>query len=93
VRDVRNGRVCVTSQNHGYAVDPETLPPQVQPTHVSLNDSTLEGFVLDRDRLMAVQYHPESSPGPHDSLGLFREFHALAGGRQAPAGRALEGEP
>lgn len=78
VKDLRTGKVAVTSQNHGYAVLPETLPSGVEVTHVNLNDGTCEGF-LDRDaRLLAVQYHPESSPGPHDSLSLFREFRAMA---------------
>ncbi|HEX6849988.1 MAG TPA: glutamine-hydrolyzing carbamoyl-phosphate synthase small subunit [Candidatus Polarisedimenticolaceae bacterium] len=78
VKDLRTGKVAVTSQNHGYAVAPETLPKSIEVTHLNLNDGTCEGF-LDRDaRLLAVQYHPESSPGPHDSLSLFREFRAMA---------------
>ncbi len=77
VMDLRDSRVAVTSQNHGYAVDPESLPASVEVTHVNLNDQTCEGFI-DRDtRLFAVQYHPESSPGPHDSVGLFGEFRRL----------------
>jgi carbamoyl-phosphate synthase small subunit len=78
VKDLRSGRVAVTSQNHGYAVDPETLPAGVELTHVNLNDMTCEGFVHRQARLLAVQYHPESSPGPHDSLSLFREFREMA---------------
>ena len=86
VRDLRTGSVAVTSQNHGYAVDPETLPRGVLPTHINLNDSTLEGFAFPEARVIAVQYHPESSPGPHDSHYLFREFHDLAtGSARAPA--------
>jgi carbamoyl-phosphate synthase small subunit len=77
VQDIATGKVAITSQNHGYAVDPESLPESVSVTHLNLNDQTCEGFV-DRDaRLFAVQYHPESSPGPHDSAGLFNEFRAL----------------
>jgi carbamoyl-phosphate synthase small subunit len=83
VRDLRTGKVAVTSQNHGYAVDPDTLPDGVVPTHVNLNDSTLEGFVHEDARLFAVQYHPESSPGPHDSHHLFREFRTLVAGSEA----------
>jgi carbamoyl-phosphate synthase small subunit len=70
----------VTSQNHGYAVDPDSLPDGVAVTHLNLNDQTCEGFVHSDARLLAVQYHPESSPGPHDSLGLFGEFVAMAVG-------------
>jgi carbamoyl-phosphate synthase small subunit len=78
VQDLRTRRVAVTSQNHGYAVEAESLPDGAELTHVNLNDGTCEGFV-DRDRLLlAVQYHPESSPGPHDSFDLFREFRELA---------------
>jgi carbamoyl-phosphate synthase small subunit len=78
VKDLRTGKVEVTSQNHGYAVDPDTLPPEARVTHVSLNDGTCEGFVVPQRRLLAVQYHPESSPGPHDSIHLFREFRTMA---------------
>jgi carbamoyl-phosphate synthase small subunit len=77
VQDLRTGKVAITSQNHGYAVDPESLPPPARLTHVNLNDGTCEGFVHADARLLAVQYHPESSPGPHDSHHLFGEFLAL----------------
>jgi carbamoyl-phosphate synthase small subunit len=86
VKDLRSGRVAVTSQNHGYAVSPDSLPKSVQVTHLNLNDGTCEGFLHEDARLFAVQYHPESSPGPHDSLHLFREFRGLVAGA-APAGR------
>jgi len=77
VVDLRSGRVAITSQNHGYAVDPDSLPAHVELTHVNLNDRTCEGFIDRKARLFAVQYHPESSPGPHDSVGLFTEFRNL----------------
>jgi carbamoyl-phosphate synthase small subunit len=77
VRDLRTGRIAVTAQNHGYAVDPRSLPRDAVVTHVNLNDSTLEGFALPEARVQAVQYHPEASPGPHDARGLFREFREL----------------
>ena len=77
VRDLRTGRVAVTAQNHGYAVATETLPPGAATTHVSLNDGTCEGFFDESRQLLAVQYHPESSPGPHDALELFGEFRRL----------------
>jgi carbamoyl-phosphate synthase small subunit len=69
--------VDITSQNHGYAVDPDSLPAGARVTHVNLNDQTCEGFVLPESRLMAVQYHPEASPGPHDAIGLFQEFRSM----------------
>jgi len=86
VRDLRTGRVAVTSQNHGYAVDPESLPAGVEATHVNLNDQTLEGFAFPSARIFAVQYHPESSPGPHDSHHLFREFRGLVTGSASRPG-------
>jgi carbamoyl-phosphate synthase small subunit len=78
VQDLRSGGVAVTSQNHGYAVDPTTLPHGTDVTHVNLNDGTCEGFFDEARQLLAVQYHPEASPGPHDALGLFGEFRRLA---------------
>ena len=78
VKDLRTGEVAVTSQNHGFAVETESLPPSTELTHVNLNDGTCEGFNDRQARLLAVQYHPESSPGPHDSLDLFREFREMA---------------
>jgi len=77
VRDLRTGRVAITSQNHGYTVETETLPHGAEVTHVNLNDGTCEGFFDESRQLLAVQYHPESSPGPHDALGLFGEFRRL----------------
>ncbi len=77
VRDDRTGKVEITTQNHGFAVDPATLPPDVKPTHVNLNDQTLEGLSHSRLPVFSVQYHPESSAGPHDSQYLFNEFRRL----------------
>ncbi|MBN1771797.1 MAG: carbamoyl phosphate synthase small subunit, partial [Deltaproteobacteria bacterium] len=74
------GRVSITSQNHGFAVDPATLPADgVEVTHTSLYDGTLEGFASRRLRLLAVQFHPEGSPGPHDAAGVFDRFSELLG--------------
>jgi carbamoyl-phosphate synthase small subunit len=81
VKDLRTGRVAVTSQNHGYAVDTDSLPSRVEVTHLNLNDHTCEGFVDADAKLLAVQYHPESSPGPHDSFNLFRDFLTMTVGR------------
>ena len=78
VRNVRTGKVEITSQNHGFAVAVESLAdPHVQVTHINLNDNTLEGFCHDRLAVLAVQYHPEASPGPHDAAYLFHEFAGM----------------
>jgi carbamoyl-phosphate synthase small subunit len=90
VQDVRTGKVAVTSQNHGYAVDAETLPAGVAVTHVSLNDGTCEGFRDDARSILAVQYHPESSPGPHDALSLFGAFRIMAGRARSGSSAARE---
>lgn len=78
VKDLRTGRVAITSQNHGFAVDFETIPDtRTTLTHLNLNDQTVEGFAHAEHRILSVQYHPEASPGPHDANGLFREFASM----------------
>jgi len=92
VRNLRTGRVEITSQNHGFAVDPELFDksPEVELTHVNLNDGTVEGFRHRTLPTFSVQYHPEASPGPHDSHYLFREFiESMAERRAAAPARGL----
>jgi carbamoyl-phosphate synthase small subunit len=74
VKNLINGKVEITSQNHGYAVDAETVKDHFMPTHINLNDNTLEGMAHLRYPVFSVQYHPEASPGPHDSFYLFQRF-------------------
>ena len=77
VKDLDDGRVLITSQNHGFAVDPKTLPKGVKVTHVSLFDGSNEGIACENRPIFSVQYHPEASPGPSDSHYLFERFVAL----------------
>jgi len=75
VKQLRTGRVEITSQNHGFAVDTETVAgDDIEITHINLNDNTLEGFRHRKLPIQAVQYHPEASPGPHDAEYLFHDF-------------------
>jgi carbamoyl-phosphate synthase small subunit len=80
VKDLTTGRVEITSQNHGFAVDDTTLPAGVTVTHVSLFDGSNEGIACAEKRAFSVQYHPEASPGPTDSHYLFRRFVAMMEG-------------
>ncbi len=77
VKDLESGRVEITSQNHGFAVDPKSLPAEVEVDRINLNDQTVEGMRHKRRPIFCVQYHPEASPGPHDSTLLFRRFREL----------------
>ncbi|MEN9844499.1 MAG: Carbamoyl-phosphate synthase small chain [Pseudomonadota bacterium] len=77
VKDLDTGRVSITSQNHGFAVDEKTLPAHLRPTHVSLFDGTLQGLARTDKPAFCFQGHPEASPGPHDIAYLFDRFTAL----------------
>ena len=74
VRATKDGRVYITSQNHGFAIDANTLPPSVRATHVSLFDGSLQGLAADEPPVLTFQGHPEASPGPRDAVVLFDDF-------------------
>jgi carbamoyl-phosphate synthase small subunit len=79
VLDLETGRVMITSQNHGYAVDPASLPGNVKVTQINLNDKSVEGIALPKERAFSVQYHPEACPGPRDAEGYFDDFMRMLG--------------
>jgi len=81
VKDLETGRVEITSQNHGFAVDAKSLPSDVSVNRINLNDQTVEGMRHKQKPIYCVQYHPEASPGPHDSSPLFAEFRKLIEGK------------
>ena len=82
VKDVASGRVTVTAQNHGYAVDADGLDSSAYVSHINLNDDTVEGIALRSEPLITIQFHSEACPGPLDSMGIFDRFCAM----MAPAG-------
>ncbi|HEY4330347.1 MAG TPA: glutamine-hydrolyzing carbamoyl-phosphate synthase small subunit [Phycisphaerae bacterium] len=90
VRNTGTGKVEITSQNHGFAVDPDSLRQRGgEPTHINLNDNTLEGFRHNSEPVFAVQYHPEASPGPHDATYLFDCFTQMIQTGQSPTAQQM----
>ncbi len=89
IKNLMTGRVEITSQNHGYAVDPKSFSdPEIIPTHTNLNDGSLAGLMIKGRPVYSIQYHPEASPGPHDARYLFSRFREdLAGFRAGPRAR------
>jgi carbamoyl-phosphate synthase small subunit len=83
VKDLATGRIEITSQNHGFVVDPDSLPDELEVTHISLFDKSIEGLRHKEKSAFCVQYHPESSPGPHDSRYLFERFTSLMDARKS----------
>lgn len=78
VKELATGMVEITSQNHGFATDPASVPDDVEITHMNINDNTVSGIRHKKLPVFSVQYHPEASPGPHDSLHLFKRFKQMA---------------
>jgi carbamoyl-phosphate synthase small subunit len=81
VKDLETGKVEITSQNHGFAVDAASLPSNFAVNRINLNDQTVEGMRHRQKPIFCVQYHPEASPGPHDSTPLFAEFRRMITGK------------
>jgi len=85
VKNIENGKIEITSQNHGFAVSKENLPSNINITHINLNDNTIAGISCPDMQVFSVQYHPESAPGPHDSEYLFQSFINLMRHRKSNA--------
>jgi carbamoyl-phosphate synthase small subunit len=80
VKNLQTGKVEIAAHNHGFAIEKDSVAQAGELTHVNLNDDTVAGFANDEKKLLAVQYHPEASPGPHDSLYLFKKFREMMDG-------------
>ena len=94
VRHMKSGRVEISSQNHNYAVDPDALPESVEVTHINLNDGTCAGMRYEDKQMMAIQYHPEASPGPHDADVSFEDFvRMMRDNRRRQSRQGIEASP
>lgn len=87
IKDTLLNRIYVSSQNHGYAIDEKTLPPDVKITHINLNDNTVAGFYSEKQNCLGIQYHPESHPGPHEAVELFNYFITTMSKKNVDQGR------
>jgi carbamoyl-phosphate synthase small subunit len=83
VKDLKTGKVAITAQNHGFAVNPESLPKNIEISHINLNDNTVEGMGHKELPIFSVQYHPEAAPGPHDASYFFVQFADLIEGKKS----------
>ncbi|MCK4795986.1 MAG: glutamine-hydrolyzing carbamoyl-phosphate synthase small subunit [Spirochaetes bacterium] len=79
VKNLLNNKVWITTQNHGYAVDKDSLPKNVEITHINLNDNTVEGLRCNEKNIFSVQFHPEAAPGPQDCYHIFNDFIKMVG--------------
>ena len=91
VKELSTGRVHITAQNHGYAVDPDSLPSEIAVSHVNLNDDTVEGLEHRSLPIMSIQYHSEASPGPRDNEYLFDRFLQDGGAAQGRLTKTIMG--
>lgn len=90
VKNLLTGRVEITTHNHGFAVEGDSLPAGVQITHTNLNDGCVEGLRQVEKSAFSVQFHPEAGPGPHDAIDLFEQFHQVISSYQSAAGSITE---
>ena len=83
VKDLKSGKVYISSQNHGYVVDDSTIDPEIaEVAFINVNDKTVEGLRYKNKKIFTVQFHPEACPGPQDSNALFDEFVEMMGGKK-----------
>jgi carbamoyl-phosphate synthase small subunit len=93
IKELSTGKVYIASENHGFAVDIDSIKHEpVRATHINLNDNTIEGIEHETYPVFSVQYHPEASPGPHDSYGLFAKFKEMMSNfKEGPRGQGVKG--